>query len=171
MKKIFALLVLSTALVGCGSTNIGTTTNQGTEAASPSIESEVAEASQTPETLAEDGVLGGRFKVEFGAAEKVISEYEEDDLLMVTYTFTNNSEETVSADTALMIQGFQDGIEVDRTFDSTLTGDNESKSIKPGASLECKALFKLSSTSELEVEATEFLGMDGSMVTKTYTIQ
>lgn len=168
MKKSFALiLLLGTVLVGCSSN--GTTTNQGTEAVQETVAGETTSVeSKVP---SEEGALGGKYKVEFGEAKKVTSEYEEGDLLMVTYTFTNNSEDTVASDTALMLKGFQDGIEVDRAFDNTLTGDNESKSIKPGASLECKALFKLTSTSDLEVEATEFCGLDDSMITKTFTIQ
>lgn len=164
MKKIFVMLMLTTALVGCGST--GTTTNQGTE----QVKETAAVETQEEKQVTEDGTLG-KYKIEFGSAEKVTSEYEEGDLLMVTYTFTNNSEEAVAADISLMLKAFQDGIEVDKVFDSSLTGDNASKSIKPGASLECKQLFKLTSTSDLEVEATDLFSFDDSVVTKTYTIQ
>lgn len=169
MKKVFALLVLSISVSGCGST--GATTVQEAESVTESTAETQAESEAPQEQAVEDGTIGGKYKVEFGTAEKATSEYEEGDLLMVTYTFTNNSEDTVAADTVLILKAFQDGIEVDQTFDSELTGDNASKSIKPGASLECKALFKLSSASDLEVEATEFCGLDDSMVTKTYTIQ
>lgn len=167
MKKIFVMLILSTALVGCsnGNTNQGTTTNQGTE---PVEEIDIIEEEPV---MSEEGVLGGKYKVKFGTAEKVTSEYVEGDLLLVNYTFTNNSEETVAADMVLMIDAYQDGVEIDQVFDVTLTGDNANKNIKPGNSLECKALFILSSASDVEVDATEFLGMDGSMVTKIYTLQ
>lgn len=171
MKKSFVMLLLAVSLVGCGS---GTTTNQGTEhVQETSVEEVTPTESDTPqeEAIVEDGVIGGKYKVEFGSAEKATSQYEEGNLLMVTYTFTNNSEETVAADTALILKAFQDGIEVEQAFDVELTGENASKSIRPGASLECKALFKLTSSSDLEVEAAEFLGFDDSVVTKTYTIQ
>ncbi len=166
LKKIFALFIVAILVVGCSSNS--PTTDQGTK---PSTNLKATQSPTVSATPSQNGLIGGKYNVTFEEAEKVTSEYESGDLLMVTYLFTNNSQETVSADTALMLQGFQDGVEVDRIFDSSLTGDNESKSIKPGASLDCKALFKLSSTNDLEVEATEFLGMDNSKVTKTYTIQ
>lgn len=161
MKKLFIILILATILVGCGN---GTTTNQGSSPIS------TPEATEEETVNSEEGILGGKYKVEFGTAEKVVSDYEEGDLLLVSYTFTNNSDETVAADTALMLQAFQDGVEIEQAFDSSLTGDNASKNLRPGSSLECKALFKLSSTNDVEVEATEFLGMDESMVTKVYTL-
>ena len=170
MKKSFILVMLmGVILTGCS--NNGVTTNQGVEKVQ---EQEMEQnTSETPqeENKVEDGTIGGKYKVEFGSAEKTTSEYNEGNLIMVTYTFTNNSEETVSADVALILKAFQDGIEVNQAFDVELTGDNASKSIKPGASLECKALFELSSDSDIEVEASEFCGLDNSMVTKTYTVQ
>ncbi len=166
MKRIFAVLIVAIALVGCS--NKGTTMDQGTAPSTNTAPTQVPTESATP---SEDGLIGGKYNVKFNEAQKVVSQYEPGDLLMVTYLFTNNSQETVAADTVLMLKGFQDGVEVDRVFDSSLTGDNESKSIRPGASIDCKVLFKLSSTNNLEVEATEFLGMDNSKVTKTYTLQ
>lgn len=188
MKKAFVLLALSVSLVGCGS---GTVTDQGKEAATTTESTTPTESTTSTEGAAqnkegvymapvpestpldinkpaEEGVLG-QYKVEFGTAKKVTSEYESGDLLMVTYTFTNNSNKAMAADTATMLTAYQDGVEIDQAFDSSLTEDNASKSIKPGVSLECKALFKLTSSSE--VEATEFLGLDDSKVTKTFTVQ
>ena len=171
------MLVLTTALVGCssgntnqaennqGKVNQGVVTNEGTE---------IIIEEDTPDNKVvsnEEGVIGGKYKVKFGTAEKVTSDYVDADVLLVHYTFTNNSDETVSADLALMIDAYQDGIQVEQVFDVSLTGDNAAKNLKPGSSLECSILFELTSTSDLEVEATEFLGMDGSMVTKTYSIQ
>lgn len=172
MKKVFVLLVLMLSFTGCGST--GAVTNQGTEVASEAqVESAVVESESPVESTApsnEDGTLGV-YKVEFGTGEKVQSTYGNGDLLAVTYTFTNNSDEAVASDTAIMLTAYQDGVEIEQIFETELTGENASKSIKPGVSIECKALFKLTSTSEVEVEASEFLGMDGSKVIKTYTVQ
>ncbi len=164
MKKVFLLLALSLTIVGCS--NGGTTTDQGTAP----IESSSTQSTNESSTPVEEGTLGN-FKVEFGEAKKVTSTYIEGDLLEVTYTFTNNSEDTVSADGVLMVKAYQDGIEIDTEFDTALTGDNESKSIKPGASLECKRLFKLTSNSDVEVEATEFLGLTNDIVSKTFKLQ
>ena len=175
MRKLFVLLMIATlSLCGCSSSR--NVTDQGAETIKTETsvpESPAAEATQSEEPTqdTEDDMLGGKYKVEFGSAEKVKGTFEDVDLLLVTYNFTNNSEDTISADCALMLKGFQDGIEVEKYFDIELTGENESKSIRPGASLECKALFKLSSTSDLEVEATELFGLDNSKVLKTYTIQ
>ena len=177
MRKLFCLLAVSMMLTGCGAN----TTNEGTNQVTNNTNSSQATDNTTQATdnttnnetsnNSEDGMIDGKYKVEFGTAEKVQSQYGDGELLMVSYTFTNNSDETVSPDIALMLQAFQDGIEIEQTFETALTGDNASKSIRPGASLECKALFKITSTSDVEVEATAAFSFDGDMVTKTYTLQ
>lgn len=167
--KLFILLmaILSVSLVGCGSS---TTTSQGMEpakveqtATAPEEKEEVKE-----EAKVEDGTLGD-YKVEFGEAQVVESSYGDGDLLEVTYNFTNNSEEAKSADVAVILTAYQDGVEMEKAFDVQITGENHSKNVKKGVGLECKALFKLTSKSPVEVEAEEFLG-DGSKIEKTYTV-
>lgn len=160
-KILLLMVILTLVLSGCG-TSITTnqvTTNANQEQVATEVENNQVQADPPIYTL------------DFGPSEIVRSDYSNNDLLMVTYTFGNNSEETVSAELATVITGFQDGIEVNKVFDSSLTGDNYSKSIRPGAKIECKMLFELTSKSDLEVEAQAFLSMDGSKVTETYKIE
>ncbi len=167
------MLILTTTLVGCSSSN----TNQNdtiNEENIPNQQTEIIIIDEEPKQITvadEEGVLDGKYKIQFGAAEKMTSEYINGDLLLVSYTFTNNADYTISPDLAVMVDAYQDGIEIGQIFDATLTGGNTNKSVEPGSSIECKALFMLSSDSDVEVEALEFLGMDGSMVKKVYKVQ
>lgn len=171
-KKLIITLVASILLVGCSS---GTTTNQGTEQAVVTTTQRTTEAAteqtttqETEKTFSNDGSLENS-KVVLGEAKKVKSEVEEGDILEVNYTFTNNSEEAISAGTALIFTAYQDGVEINNVFDYSITGDNPDKKVKKGVSIECKALFKLESNSDVEVEVKEFLGED--KVVKVYTLQ
>lgn len=164
MKKIFILLVFSFILGGCAP---GTTTNQGT---SPVVSDTKESETESILPTLEDGALS-KYKVEFGESKKVKSDYADGDVLEVTYTFTNNSDEATSAIVALTFTAYQDGVQIDPIFDSGLTGDNESKNIKPGVSLECKSLFVLTSNNDVEIEAREFMGLDDNKTIKTYQLQ
>jgi uncharacterized protein YceK len=174
-KKIIIVLIASLLLSGCSYTSA--TTNQGTEKVVDTTEQATTnvatEAAQETESKSvEDGLLGGgKYKVELKEARKTRSKYENADVLEVTYVFTNNSDEAASADMALYFKAYQDGIEMDPVFDVELTGENHSKNIKPGVSLECKALFKLTSNSDVEVEVVEAFSFSNNKVVKVYTLE
>lgn len=172
-NKLIVALAISALLAGCNSS--GTVSNKGTVPIVTTAVQATTEVAQETTKAVEDGLLGGKFKVELGSARKVESNEEDIELLEVTYTFTNNSDEAISAFQALMFTAYQDGIEIFETIDYNITGGNDTRDIKPGASLECKTLFKLISNSEVEVEVVESPGVSGGesegKVVKVYTLE
>ena len=96
--------------------------------------------------------------------------------MVITYEFTNNSDDDASFDVAMMTKVFQDGVELEHT---SVYIDEESleavdgdcmKSIKPGNSLEVKTARALDNmSSPVEVEVEEFLG-NGDELTKTFEL-
>ena len=81
--------------------------------------------------------------------------------LAVTFTWTNNSEETLSAWDVWQFYAYQDGIQVDTTWvfdnpDVTLD-DKDSTRIRPGTSLTFQKVFSLfNDVSDVEVEVEQW---------------
>ena len=81
--------------------------------------------------------------------------------LAVTFTWTNNSEETLSAWDVWQFYAYQDGIQVDTTWvfdnpDVTLD-DKDTTRIRPGTSLTFQKVFSLfNDVSDVEVEVEQW---------------
>ena len=93
------------------------------------------------------------------------------ELLVVTYLFTNNSDEEDCAFNVLQFRVYQDDTELERVYDIEVAGDNDSKNIKPGESIECKAVFRLSSESNVEEEVTDTLTLSDGRCRKVYALE
>lgn len=87
------------------------------------------------------------------------TDYDGNNIVVVTYDFTNNSEETISPLVGVYIQAFQDGIELEHGFvmDTTVCDVGiEQKDIKPGATLTgCQTCFVLTGESPVEIEVSD----------------
>ena len=98
--------------------------------------------------------------------------YNDEKVIVVTYTFTNKSQSDASYDVAMYEQCFQNGIELNKEFfidDKNYNSDNASKTIKPGASLDVQQAYVLNdSKTDIEVEINEFLGFGDPI---TFTIE
>lgn len=168
MKKFFAFLLASMmvfSLVACGSD----TAAQGDVTPTPTEEG----SDENNVKNEESGVLGD-YTVNF-TGYTLAKDYEGNDAIIVSYDFTNNSEEATSALAALQIQVFQDGIELETAILSDApdgyNSENEWKDIKTGATLNCQAAYILSNTSSpVEVEASEFFSFSDAVVSCTYDI-
>ena len=90
--------------------------------------------------------------------------YNDEKVIVVTYTFTNNSDIDTSFDVAMYDQCFQNGIELSKEFFSDIKNyntDNSSKTIKPGASLDVQQAYILNDNkTTIDVEISEFLGFE-----------
>ena len=147
--------------------------------AEEATEQEEAAAEQAADNTTPESTSDGKYGVELKDAQ-VVTNFEGKNILVVKYTFTNNSEDTTSATVALYIKAFQDGVQLESGFLFTddLTEDlaplqeNDWKDIRPGTSIDCYAGFELDSTSEVEVEATELISFDNTILaSKIYTVQ
>ena len=104
----------------------------------------------------------------------VTTDYEGNPAIVVTYNWTNGSDETMMAMTALSSKAFQDGIQLESAL---MTSDNYTPNVatelKPGASLDVQAAYVLrNTTSPVEFELSEFLSYDNTqVVTKTFNIK
>ena len=171
MKKALLLIMVCFCMIilcACG----GQPAEEATE------QEEAAEQAAEPAT---DNTANSdsSYVVELLDAQK-LTNYEGKEVFTVFYSFTNNSEETVSAAVALYIKAFQDGVELEKGYlaendlpaEKAATYDADWKDIRPGTTLECYEEFILTSTSEVEVEVTEFMSFDNAILAaKSYAVQ
>ncbi len=174
MKKglLMLLILLALCLCACGAEAPSEEAPAEEIAAEPAAEPEQA---ATEETAAD---AASSFAVELKDARR-FANYEGVDILLVIYSFTNNSEDTISATSALYFKGFQDGVQLEPGYaaegdlpeDVKGLYDNDWKDIRPGTTLDCYYCFELDSESEVEVEVTDFVTFsDDLLAAKTYAV-
>lgn len=162
---IITALILSLSLAACG----GNPTDSGTSdggADNGTVETgSVDKAQQVGEGTLDE------YAIKFTGAS-LAKDYEGNDVIVISYDFTNNGEEATSAMVSLYIQAFQDGVELDAAYgisgDDGYSADNSMKDLQTGATLNCQSAFVLTSTSPVEVEASPAFSFSEDMVTYTY---
>lgn len=167
MKKLSLLLtfilvtVLCISLVGCGERDDVNTTD--------TIIGNCAGEVNTTDAIIGDyavEILGSRLTTDWEGAPVII----------ITYKFTNNSEETISAFSALYLKAYQNGVELLKAyFIDDYSSDNEMRDLRPAASLEIEVAFELDdSLSPVEFVVTEFAaefwGTPADSVSKVFSI-
>lgn len=171
-KKILALvlaLAMCIALAACGGSSESaapapapassqSSTSAAASAATESTEAEVpeAEAEQAAAPAEGEGDVGD-FHVVINGAKKDV-DYEGNPVIIVTYTWTNNSEETTSPMASMITQAFQDGVEMeygilDHEYNDGMTN------VRPGTSIETDAVFSMTSESVVEFEISAMSDM------------
>lgn len=99
-------------------------------------------------------------------------DYEGNKVIVIDYTFTNNSDETTSASVELSFKAFQDGVELEMAFSDDVDYGIGQKDIRPGVTLEnCQEGFVLTSDSTVEVEASYWLDDSGAYLYKTFEVK
>ena len=136
-----------------------------------------SESSSSSEQVEEPKASGtlGEYEVTIKDCE-VTHNYEGKDAVVITYEFTNNSDDAASFDVAMIAKVFQDGVELEYTSvyidEESLEAvdDDCMKAIKPETSIEVKTARLLDNlSSPVEVEVEEFLG-NGDKLVKTFDI-
>lgn len=112
-----------------------------------------------------DGTIGD-YKCVVKSAVKC-QDYAGKDAILVTYDFTNNSNDAISFDIALQANAYQDGIGLETAILEEDT-DLMDVEIKPGVTKEVKKAYLLrDSSTELEIEISELISFsDDKIVTK-----
>ncbi len=175
MKKKILAAFLAAALVlsmsACGSEKTEDTNDDVTVTENDS--NEVKE--EKDEEPADDGVIdfkGETFKVTYTKHE-IGTDWEGNPCLLYYFNFTNNGEEATSAMVTSYFQCFQNGIECESTFtdESNEAMDNYSKDIQPGVTLEVCEVFSLEDTSEVTIEASDWVSFSDKKDTQKITLE
>lgn len=165
MKKSMMLLLVVAAilatLAACSSgeepqapSPEGTTPPVETQ---PVQESEALVEEETPDQS--NAAALGDYYVEIKSAS-LAQDYKGNPAIVVTYAWTNNSDDTTSSMTAVSCSAFQDGAELETAIitDDSYDSDSFMTEVRPGTTIDIQAAFVLpNTTSIVEVEVGEWI--------------
>lgn len=99
-------------------------------------------------------------------------DYHGQDIAVVTFTFTNNSDKDTSFYVATYNRAFQNGVQLDSAVGENVDSNAQMKDVKPGATITVQKGYALTDMSPLTVEVEEdtFLS-DIMLAEKTFTLQ
>ena len=183
MKKnkwinLIAVLVIicSFTVFALGSGEDGKTDDQGKGTAETAENAEnTAKAEESKAENVSDGKGNlGDYDIEIKSC-RIAKDYEGNDVVIVKYGFTNNSDKATSFAVAMHDTVFQNGVELESAFvldeDADFESENYMKDIKGGATIDVEKAFKLDdATSDIEVEVKELISLNNDMVKKTFSI-
>lgn len=125
------------------------------------------------ETKANSNNLGD-YKIEILSC-RLATDYEGKEIVIVKYAFTNNAKDAVAFYVAVDTNVFQNGVGLNPCYvaneSANYSSDNQSKQIKTGATIEVEVAYELNdTTTDIEVEVTEFVSFNDQKVIKTFKI-
>ena len=152
------LLVLSFTLFALGSGEDEKDGNQGTGSASDS---------QNSNDLGDYGLVIDSCRL--------AEDYEGKKVAIVKYKFTNNGEKSQSFYIAFDDKAYQDGIGLNEAYvlsdSANYDSGNQTKDIKPGATLDVEVAYQLNDTkTDITVEVEELFSLNDKKITKTFKI-
>lgn len=180
MKRLLAkslTILLATAclampLCGCGSSKSSSTPSQDEQASATESSQTVDQAENANESEEQPApVANSPYVVSIDSA-RVTTDYDGNPAVVITYTFTNNSDETESFATACSETVYQNGVECSMGFGTDYNSDGYMQKVKPGATTTCELLYNLQdTTTPIDVEVEEFMSFgDELLAQKTFTL-
>ena len=154
LAMIMASAMLMAMLTACGSSG-DTGANNTTDTGS----APVASTEDNADTVSSEGTLA-KYDVTIKGAQ-LCKDYEGNPAIIITYSWTNGSDETTSPMGSMMGEAFQDGVQmetaiVDFEYNDGLTD------VRPGTTIDVEAIYKTNSQSkvEFEISALEDMFLD-----------
>ena len=141
-----------------GESGLDTATAQGVAAGDSGSAAEQSEATQAAYGVTIDGC-------------RVTEDYQGNPAVVVTYTFTNNSDEATSFMVALYPKVFQNGVELGTAIGSDWDSEKYSSDVKPGSSTTVEMGYALEDMSDITVEVEELLSFsDAVLAEQTFSL-
>lgn len=162
-NRIWALLfalALTLSLAACGGEDSGQEESGQPQSSQGEDGGDAAKTDEPePEPPAAEGVGDlGNFHVEVKGAA-LTKDYDGKPVIVVTYAWTNNSEDTTSAVASMYEQAFQDGVQLETAYlfdNPNYDSELSMKDVRPGTTLDVQCAFVLTSeTSPVEFELSE----------------
>lgn len=178
IPPIIGMLLCVVMIVGGISLEPGEKTsksNSGDENTPPVQEDNAASDSNPEEdTTVQNDVSSGKlgdYQVEIKSAS-LASDYEGKPAIVITYSWTNNSDETISSLAAVHAKVFQDGVQLENAIianKDVYDSSSYTKDVRPGTTIDIQNAFILTSeTSTVEVEITELISFSDEKVTMSF---
>ena len=150
---------------GSGSVSVtdqnGENTDQGNEAATPE------------ETKSNDQI--GDYTLVIDSC-RLAKNYDKKPVVIVKYIFSNVSDDNATSFASVFEDAvYQNGVGLNEAWllddSANYSSDNQLKEIKKGATIEVEVAYELNdSTTDIEVEVSEYFSFDDTTITKTFTI-
>ncbi len=170
-KKWWFWVIIVVVLIGIIGAAGGDDT--GSETTAPSDDASVTQAAAAETKAVKDNEVGS-YQVEIKNA-RITEDYEGKPVVVITYGFTNNSDNPASFGVAIEDAAFQNDIGLNEAYllsDDSYSSDNQLKQIKTGATLDVEVAYELNdSESDVVVEAKELFGWTDDIVTRTFSIK
>lgn len=149
LMMIAAAAMLAVMLTACGGSG-----DTSADTGSATTAAQTGEASTEDTAEPSDGTLGS-YAVEIKGA-KLCKDYEGNNAIMITYSWTNNSGETTSPMGSMMEEAFQDGVQLDAAIVDFEYNDGLTD-VRPGTTIDVDVIYELpgDSTVEFEISAIE----------------
>ena len=159
MKKVLFVLLAIVLLLGATACVETGTVSQGDGAAG---------------TVAQSNTTLGDFNIDIKSC-RLAEDYEGKAVVIINYGFTNNGDDAAAFYTSVTAEVFQGGIGLNTCYfvDDSAKYDsgNQSKEIKPGATLDVEVAYELNdTTTDIEVEVSEWISFSDKKLTKTFKI-
>lgn len=92
------------------------------------------------------------------------TDYEGNPVIIVDFTFTNNSDEDTSFAAACYPQAFQNGVQLENAIVTEDLGNGYMAELKPGASTSARIAYSLTDQSDVTVEVSELVSLDDALL-------
>lgn len=112
----------------------------------------------------------GDYQVEIKGAS-VAQDYNGNPVIIVTYSWTNNSSETTSAIVSVLAKAFQDGIQLENAIvanNNVYDSAASMKDVRPGTTIDVQVAFVMTSDSVVEFELSEIMSLNGNIVAMSF---
>lgn len=161
--------IMATTLTACGGDTSTTDTSSDTSTSTSQSTSDTAKDTKDDGKMEGSGTLADKYDVKITGA-KTCKDYEGNPAILISYTWTNNSDETTSPMGTLMEEAFQDGKQLDTAICDFEMQDGLTEA-RPGTTLDVEIAYSMPSTSAVEFELSaieDSLSSTVPMVTQTF---
>lgn len=164
MRKALAGAVAAVSMAGCLSLFACSDGSDGASTDAPT-----ADAPQQA-TQQESGEEASKYAVSIDDCT-VTADYSGASAIVVTYTFTNNSDKAVPFMTAISAKAFQNGVQLDTAIVEDIDAQSTMNEIKSGATTTVQQAYVLDDQSDVSVECTELISFDDTVLAeKTFAV-
>ncbi len=180
MKKTILALILAMAmvigLVACGGGSNSKKNSseksdekeaqQNTDDVKEPEEKQDSDKSDKRGTMVGSGDLGN-YHVEIKGAS-LTTDYEGNPTVVITYAWTNNSDDTTTSLSSVHAKAFQDGVQLENAIvmnEEAFDSSGYMKEVRPGTTIDIQNAFALTSeTSTIEIEIEELISFSDEKV-------
>ena len=179
VKKCLTLFIVVLLLATFGAFALGSgdsgDADQGVETVDKTKDtSNKSNAENVDTTQTQNNSKLGNCSVEIKSC-RLAKNYEGKPVIIVKYLYTNEDDEPKAFMWSVEDKLYQDGVGLNKAYvlsDSVnYSDDNQSKEVKKGTTLEVEVAYLLNdTTTDVEVEVSEYLGWSDKKITKTFKL-